>query len=101
MLWNDDPQALFFNSDLNSNSNWSSGGIWLKEYCGAFKDSLYNKQLKFGNKELTKRSHFGDLQFFHAMASYNGESARSTKNNLISKNHQLKLSYKAQMGVDW
>lgn len=84
VIWNDDPQALLFNTDNNSNSNWSSGVVWLQEYCGAFKKSLGNKQLIFNAKDLTKRSHFGDLQFFHAMASVDGETASITKNNIYN-----------------
>ena len=84
VIWNDDPQALFFNTDSNSNSNWSSGVIWLQEYCGAFKSTLDNEKLIFDAKDLTKRSHFGDLQFFHAMASVDGETASTTKNNIFN-----------------
>lgn len=71
VFWNDDPAALLFDLRSNDNFNESSGIIWL-EY---FKEAEWVIPLPYN---IIGRSHFGDLQFLHAMGSKTGEKPADT-----------------------
>ena len=71
VIWNDDPSCLLFNDSTTSNHDFGLGIEWL----GAFESD--------DPRGMTRRSHFGDLQFLHAMAAFKGEAAQTTKDNLM------------------
>lgn len=68
VIWNDDPATLLFDERKNDNWNFSSGLLWWFNYSIS--------SMSEGN--ITKRSHKGDLQFFHAMGSTKGEAPDDT-----------------------
>jgi len=84
VIWSDDPESLLFDKHTNSNRDWSAGVTFVGEYCAALNQSLITKKPAFNAKELTKRSHFGDLQFFHAMASSDEEIAIITRDKIYN-----------------
>lgn len=58
VMWNDDPECELFNRDAENNFSYSYGVDWASKY-------------QFGGytkPELIHRSHFGNLQWLHAMA---------------------------------
>jgi hypothetical protein len=81
VFWNDDPEGLLFQSGAEALPLAISvaGGI---NFLRAFKQAArLAKQpgTSFGTEDrLLIRSHFGDLQFLHAMASQDGEDPRQT-----------------------
>lgn len=81
VFWNDDPECLLFKSNPDSLPLTTSvfGGI---EFLKTFKRTAsLAKQpgTTFGsNDRLLVRSHFGDLQFLHSMATQDGEDPRQT-----------------------
>ncbi|KAI1323314.1 hypothetical protein F5Y16DRAFT_384235 [Xylariaceae sp. FL0255] len=71
LVWNDDPTCLLFEDEIDSNNTYSSGATWAAIF-------------KAGNeKHMIQRSHFGNLQFLHAMACILGEKPDTTKKALI------------------
>lgn len=74
VVWPDDPKCLLFD-DPKGTTNYSSGAAWYEEFDEDEKDD---------KKALTARSHYGDLQFFHAMASKDGEKAEETKKKMMA-----------------
>jgi len=72
VIWPDDPEGLFFDEHVWM-EDFSSGISWGR----AFKK---NPEKKIN---LTARSHFGDLQFFHCMANKDGQSAKITKKKIL------------------
>ncbi|KAI0154840.1 hypothetical protein GGR57DRAFT_511814 [Xylariaceae sp. FL1272] len=71
LVWNDDPTCLLFEDEVDSNNTLSSGATWAAIF-------------KAGNaKHMIQRSHFGNLQFLHAMASEIGENPYVTRKALI------------------
>ena len=71
VIWNDDPSCLLFKDNPGSNHDFGVGLEWL----GAFESD--------DPRGMTRRSHFGDLQFLHAMAAFKGETAQNTKDNVM------------------
>ena len=65
-VWADDPEGLLFDNPRNT-YNYSSGAMWYSHFSDGEKG-------KFDT--MTARSHFGDLQFFHGMASSDAEAPR-------------------------
>ena len=74
VIWPDDPQGYLFDSDEGT-ENYSSGLMWYEEFDADEKDEP---------EELIARSHFGDLQFFHAMATADKEDPVATKKKIMS-----------------
>lgn len=72
VIWPDDPEGLFFDEEVWM-EDFSSGVSWL---------AAFNKNPK-KDVNLTARSHFGDLQFFHSMASKVGLSTLDTKKEVL------------------
>ena len=102
-VWNDDPACLLFD-DTNPSANYtlSSGVEWaavfkLSEYSG--EKGIFGKLVSFVSPAraptVTGRSHFGDLQFLHAMASKDGESPADTRNKILM---WLELMYRLASG---
>lgn len=73
VTWPDDPKGWLFDS-ARGTTNYSSGTMWYNEFEGG---SLTNPE------HLIKRSHYGDLQFFHSMAVALGEAASTTKGKIL------------------
>jgi hypothetical protein len=72
MIWNDDPSCLLFNRSENDSRSFNVGARWWKQF-------------QFGApKCMTQRSHFGDLQFLHAMGSEDNEKPHDTREGLLN-----------------
>jgi len=82
VIWNDDPEGLLFDHNDTETDNWSSGivyGIKFKSYeDDAKKGKFFSK-----NDPLLARSHFGDLQCFHAMASKDKIEPQQTLSDIM------------------
>lgn len=76
VYWPDDPKCYFFR-DVRGTKNYTTGYRWFKE----FSKGKHGK-IKTAD-QLIARSHFGDLQFFHAMASRLNEPANETRENIL------------------
>ncbi len=81
VIWNDDPEALLFNASGDPLS-FSTGIV----YAATFKTfELQSRWSAFGQgSSLLARSHFGDLQFLHAMASPGEKSAEDTRGRMLA-----------------
>ncbi|KAJ0327672.1 hypothetical protein COL5a_005642 [Colletotrichum fioriniae] len=84
LLWSDDPLCLLFEDSRESNSELALGEKFLGDFYAGAPSSL------------TQRSHFGDLQFFHAMAGQSNEDPHDTKANMLS---WLEIIYKLAIGA--
>ena len=84
VVWNDDPQCLLFDDEKSTNHQFSSGATYAATFEGTH-----------GEDNMTRRSHFHDLQFLHAMAPSKGATAQSTKDQLML---WLKIMYKLACG---
>ncbi|MCP1617471.1 MULTISPECIES: hypothetical protein [Pseudomonadaceae] len=77
--WNDDPNQLLFTQPIT----WA---VWMED---GDRIAKKNRNLRGQKREITQRyymqyrSHYGDLQFLHAMASADGESAETTQRNIL------------------
>ncbi|MEO4049447.1 hypothetical protein AAFN46_20505 [Pseudomonas sp. CAU 1711] len=77
--WNDDPNQLLF-------AHVGKWGVWMKD---ANRIAKYGLNLRGERKTLNKtyymqyRSHYGDLQFLHAMATSNQEAAQVTRQHIL------------------
>ena len=74
MVWADDPEGQLFDNPRDT-SNYSSGAVW---------NSRFDAGTKGKFDTMTARSHFGDLQFFHGMASSDAEAPSTTKANMLN-----------------
>ena len=83
LVWNDDPSCLLFENTPDSNSVFARGEKFLKEF------------LTGPPSCLTQRSHFGDLQIWHGMATKEGEDPKATKLNLLAS---IEVMYKLATG---
>ena len=83
LIWNDDPSCLLLKDLHGNNHSFGIGAEWFDAFL-------------FGPPNcMTKRSHFGNLQFLHAMATQVGEPAQTTKQNLML---WLEVMYKLACG---
>jgi hypothetical protein len=73
VVWADDPEGLLFDKDEDT-SDYSSGLMWYSHFSAGEKGDF---------STLTARSHFGDLQFFHGMASKDTEAPATTKQHML------------------
>jgi len=80
-IFNDDPDSLLFDDSENQNHEHSSGLTWLAKFKMGKYDWAENTSDKMTNA--TGRSHFGDLQFLHCMASDSSEKAQATKDKIM------------------
>jgi hypothetical protein len=77
VFWPDDPQGLLFDNQTDM-TNYSSGIQWYSEFSKGEKgEGLQDKN------NLIRRSHFGDLQFLHGMATSDNEAASATRNKIL------------------
>lgn len=82
IFWNDDPEGFFFDRNETQTDNWSNGIKFLSNF-RSHKTAAMNGTVFGPGTSLLGRSHFGDLQCLHAMASYDGESATDTRDALL------------------
>ena len=72
MIWNDDPSCLLFEKSTDNSRLFGFGADW------------YHQFLKGSPKCMTQRSHFGDLQFLHAMGSREDERPQDTRDKMLN-----------------
>lgn len=72
VIWPDDPEGLFFDE-----------AIWMEDFSSGFLWGRAFKKNPEKTKNLTARSHFGNLQFFHGMASKNRLTADKTRKKIL------------------
>jgi hypothetical protein len=77
VVWADDPKGELFD-DAEGTTNYSSGINWGREFKAGEKG-----EFKADKSDLIARSHYGDLQFMHGMASAAGESPAVTKQSML------------------
>ncbi|KAF4445621.1 hypothetical protein F53441_10685 [Fusarium austroafricanum] len=83
VVWNDDPSCLLFEDITEDNRMFGLGIEWLNAF-------------KFGDEKcMTKRSHMGNLQFFHGMGSKMGEKPQKTRENILT---WMEVMYKLACG---
>ncbi|KAJ4258025.1 hypothetical protein NW762_008163 [Fusarium torreyae] len=83
VVWNDDPSCLLFEDLAEDNRLFGLGVEWLNAF-------------KFGDEKcMTKRSHMGNLQFFHGMGSKMGEEPQKTRKNILT---WMEVMYKLACG---
>lgn len=73
VVWADDPMGLLFDNEQDM-TDYSSGLQWYRNF---------NPDLRNDRANLEARSHFGDLQFLHGMASADNEAATTTKQQAL------------------
>ena len=78
VVWADDPKGLLFDKDKDA-TDYSSGLEWYSEF-----SSGEGGNFAADKSDLIARSHFGDLQFFHGMASADDELPSVTKGKLLN-----------------
>ncbi|KAI3325686.1 hypothetical protein HD806DRAFT_552945 [Xylariaceae sp. AK1471] len=70
-VWNDDPSCYLFDDYTQKNHDFSTGLEWYDDF-------------KYGPPScMIRRSHFGDLQFLHAMGSTVGEMPAETQRKIL------------------
>jgi len=94
-IFNDDPDSLLFDDKENQNHEHSSGLTWLAKFKVGKHDWENDASDKMTNA--TGRSHFGDLQFLHCMASKQNEPATVTKDKIMT---WIKVLWKLTTGED-
>lgn len=94
-VWNDDPVGLLFNDESDANHTYSTGLSWVYQYKSGATQWADNDPARMKNP--TGRSHYGDLQFLHCMASQLGEQPTVTKQKVMV---WLEVLYKLANGED-
>jgi hypothetical protein len=82
VIWNDDPECLFFNSNSGRTDDWSWGdkfGLAFIKYKSAARSGTFYSN----GSPLLARSHFGDLQCLHAMAAGDGVEPSVTQGEIL------------------
>lgn len=82
VIWNDDPEGMLFDNNKSETDNWSDGIKFLLQF-NASKKSARDGTFFGPGTSLLARSHFGDLQCLHAMASRDGEAPESTRQFIL------------------
>jgi hypothetical protein len=83
IIWNDDPECLLFKESADDNRLFGVGADWWKKF-------------QFGDEKcMTQRSHFGDLQFLHAMGAADHEMPHTTRERML---HWMGVMYKLACG---
>jgi hypothetical protein len=94
VMWNDDPSSLLFDDRKENNGAFSFAGLWLIKFkAGELVAKLPGVNWK--KQTLTARSHFGDLQALHAMATDTKVPASKTKEEMMV---WLEVMYKIAVG---
>ncbi|KAI1109763.1 hypothetical protein F5Y14DRAFT_466375 [Nemania sp. NC0429] len=71
IVWNDDPSCYLFDDYSLKNHQFSTGLEWYKDFVSGPPTCMI------------QRSHYGDLQFLHAMGGKLGESPAETQRKLL------------------
>ena len=96
VVWNDDPDCLLFNERKEGNHTYSTAGTWALRYKQG--ESEWTVPLASDRlRNVTGRSHYGDLQFLHSMAFESGEQPAETKRKIMV---WLEVMYKLANGED-
>ncbi|KAF4985857.1 hypothetical protein FGRMN_11073 [Fusarium graminum] len=96
-IWNDDPDCQLFNDSAQENHTYSTGATWLYYY-NQGKSEWNPEDLDWSRmKNPIGRSHYGDLQFLHCMASTIGEEPAKTKEKVML---WMEVMYKLANGGD-
>jgi hypothetical protein len=90
--WNDDPPFRFTSSNGNFSGCVPSQTVrlitqplcWANTFKDGEKRAAVGKKLDGSNATLLIRSHFGDFQFLHSMASADDESPFDTKKKILA-----------------
>jgi hypothetical protein len=103
--WNDNPPFALTASSLTScpvgtretiRLPLQYSGCWLSLYKDAKKRASAGARFTANSDiALIYRVHFGDLQFLHAMASWDGEAARDTRQHILM---WLEFTYRVAVG---
>jgi hypothetical protein len=92
--WNDDPEGLLFADQVEANYLFSPKLDWCERFRAAQARAL--KGYAPGPSDaLLDRSHFGDLQFLHGLASKAGEPAYETYGKTV---RWLEFTYRVATG---
>lgn len=83
LLWNDDPSCLLFDDNVDNNRDFGAGLEWYGQFSAGPANCM------------TRRSHFGDLQCLHGMATTEGEAPEVTKRNILT---WMEVMYKLACG---
>jgi hypothetical protein len=100
VFWNDDPEDLFcpqcsiFNPRLIDTITFARRFSKVKEDLEKECKNT-NPSIIFKKNQLLERSHFGDLQFLHGMASTDGETAGVTQDKMLA---WAEFTYKVAIG---
>lgn len=82
VIWNDDPECLFFDLNNVRTNDWSDGvdfALAFKKYETAARSGAFFS----AGSPLLARSHFGDLQCLHSMAAKDGVAPSDTLADIL------------------
>lgn len=96
-VWNDDPDCQLFSDNRDSNHSYTIGFDWALKFKSAEKEWNPNNLGFTRMKNVTGRSHYGDLQFLHCMASDRDEEPEVTKTKIMT---WMEVMYKLATGED-
>ncbi|KAJ3533474.1 hypothetical protein NM208_g7968 [Fusarium decemcellulare] len=96
-VWNDDPACQLFADTPDANHSYTLGFDWARLFKTAEKAWNPNDLSPTRLKNVTGRSHYGDLQFLHCMASDYDEDPAVTKANIMV---WMEVMYKLATGED-
>ncbi|KAH7036044.1 peptidase S8/S53 domain-containing protein [Microdochium trichocladiopsis] len=97
VVWNDDPAGSLFRDSPGSNHTYALGVEWYPQYKRGAAD--WNPAQLSGERfyNVVGRSHYGDMQFLHCMASVAGEQPGDTKRKVMT---WMEVMYKLSSGED-
>lgn len=97
VVWNDDPAGLLFDDAPDANHTYSTGVQWWTKYSAGERD--WDPAQLDGDRfyNVVGRSHYGDMQFLHSMASAAGEQPAETKRRVMT---WMEVMYKLSSGED-
>jgi hypothetical protein len=82
VMWNDDPRGQLFDANKKRTDDYSSGVEWYTQFKDFEKRAA--KGEKFGpGASLLARTHFGDMQALHGMASEDNEAPQVTQDKIM------------------
>ncbi|KAJ1324700.1 hypothetical protein MN608_09403 [Microdochium nivale] len=95
VVWNDDPAGYLFNDKTGANHSYSTGAQWYANYTAGEKQ--WNPNELDGDRfyNVIGRSHYGDMQFLHCMASVGGEQPTETQRKIMT---WMEVMYKLSNG---
>jgi hypothetical protein len=95
VFWNDDPKADLWSNDKSKGPD-SLGAAWYSNFLVVKQRATAEKPHFFrGGDDLLGRSHFGDLQFLHAMADGDEVAPEETRRKIMA---WLEFAYRVAKG---